>query len=56
MCVFRALSAGLLLIAASAAFAQQPAADSSANPAKPKKVFTNDDVAPASSSAASWTN
>jgi hypothetical protein len=34
------------------AYAQQPAADSSANPSKPKKVFTNDDVAPASSSAA----
>jgi hypothetical protein len=52
-CIFSVNFFALIFLAASVAYAQQPAADSSANPAKPKKVFTNDDVAPASTTAAS---
>ncbi|HEY1423232.1 MAG TPA: hypothetical protein VGF20_07260 [Candidatus Acidoferrum sp.] len=42
----------VVFLSAGVAYAQQPAADSSENPAKPKKLFTNDDVAPASTTAA----
>jgi hypothetical protein len=52
-CVFSMSFFALIFLAANAVCAQQPSADSSANTPKPKKVFTNDDVAPANSSTAS---
>jgi len=51
-CVFFLSFFTLFFLAANFTKAQQPATDSSTNPPKPKKIFTNDDVAPASPTTA----